>query len=267
MKKLSNKKGACPFIAFWLIGLLVIITRMGLDIKTYFAGSTFHYHNTSKSGYDYLLHLPQDYTDFGGKKPLLIYLHGAGETKTSLNWLQKRDVMHCVKGNIEAKDFPFIVVSPMTEKHGWEPERIMLLLDELLNDNAKRWQIDEAKIYLTGFSMGGFGTFRIACEFPNRFAAIVPVSGGGEVEDAVKLKNVPTYAFHGNADKTVSYDCSKNMIEAMRECNAKEAKLKTLHGKEHGIMRDVYSKPEVWRWMLEKELKTMGDNRTTISAK
>jgi predicted nucleic acid-binding protein len=71
-------------------------------------------------------------------------LHGAGETKLSLNELQKRDVMRCVK-DVDAKDFPFIVVSPVTEKHGWEPKRIVTLLDELLNDKTKRWQIDETK--------------------------------------------------------------------------------------------------------------------------
>ncbi len=164
--KFLRKKEIWLFIIFWIIGLFVLFARIGLDIKTYFAATTFHYHYISKSGYDYLLHLPKGYTDFGGKKPLLIYLHGAGETKLSLDELQKRDVMRCVEKNIEAKDFPFIVVSPVTEKHGWEPKRIIMLLDELLNDKEKRWRIDETKIYLTGFSMGGFGTFRTACEFP-----------------------------------------------------------------------------------------------------
>ncbi len=248
-------KHSWPFVAFWAIGLFILFARLTLDIKTHFDGTTFHYHYISKSGYDYLLHLPKGYTDFGGKKPLLIYLHGAGETKLSLDELQKRDIMRCAEKNIEVKDFPFIVVSPVTEKHGWEPKRIILLLDELLNDKEKRWQIDETKIYLTGFSMGGFGTFRTACEFPHRFSAIVPVAGGGEVEDAVKLKDVPTYAFHGDADEVVSYDLSKNMIDAMQECNAKEAKLKTLHGKGHGIMCDVYSRPEVWPWLVGKKLE------------
>ncbi len=250
-----RKKRVLTFAIFWLVGLLVIFARIGLDIKTYLAGTTFHYHYISKSGYDYLLHLPKGYTDFAEKKPLLIYLHGAGETKMSLRELQKRDIMRCVEGNVAPEDFPFIVVSPVTEEHGWEPKRIIMLLDELLNDKEKRWHIDETKIYLTGFSMGGFGTFRTACEFPHRFASIVPVSGGGEVKDAVKLKDVPTYAFHGDADDVVSYDLSKNMIDAMKECNAKEARLKTLHGKGHGIVCDVYSRPEVWRWLVEHKLE------------
>ena len=180
-------KHSWPFVTFWAIGLFILFARLTLDIKTYFDGTTLHYHYISKSGYDYLLHLPKGYTDFGEKKPLLIYLHGAGETKISLGELQKHDIMRCVESNVKAKDFPFIVVSPVTEKHGWEPKRIITLLDELLDDEEKRWQIDETKIYLTGFSMGGFGTFRTACEFPHRFASIVPVSGGGEVKDAVKL--------------------------------------------------------------------------------
>ncbi len=176
-----RKKGAWPFALFWLAGLLIVFGRIGFDVKTYWRGTTLQYRYVSKSGYDYVLHLPKGYTDFDGPKPLLIYLHGAGETNIGLKELQKRDLMCCVQGRLEAKDFPFIVVSPVTEKHGWEPKRIVMLLDEILNDKTKRWRIDETKIYLTGFSMGGFGTFRTACEFPDRFAAIVPVAGGGEV--------------------------------------------------------------------------------------
>jgi predicted peptidase len=101
-------------------------------------------------------------------------------------------------------------------------------------------------------SMGGFGTFRTACEFPERFTAIIPVAGGGEVERATDLKNVPTWAFHGDADNIVPYECSSKMIETMKTTNCREAKLTTLHGAGHGIMNEVYSKPEIYKWLLKQ---------------
>jgi predicted peptidase len=252
-QKLLKKKDILPFACFWLIGIGIIVGRCCYDLKTYFFGDTLVYRFVSRSGYDYLLHLPVGYSDFGGKRPLLIYLHGAGETGKDVRKLKQHDLVHYAKGKIPIKDFPFIVISPMTPRHGWQPKQVIQLLDEILTDEGKRWNIDRSRIYLTGMSMGGFGTFRTACEFPERFSAIVPVAGGGEPEKAEQLKNVPTWAFHGNADDVVPYESSSKMIEAMQTLQCKEAKLTTLEGAGHGIMSNVYSRPEVYQWLLKKK--------------
>lgn len=246
------RKGAWPFLLFWLIGTLVFIGRLAFDVKTYSEGSTLCYRYVSNSGYDYLLHLPKGYTDFDGPRPLIIYLHGAGETGISLAKLRQRDLAYQIKGKIDVKDFPFIVVCPVTPRHGWEPEQVVQLLDDLLHDKEKRWRIDEKRIYLTGFSMGAFGAFRAACKFPERFAAIAPVAGGGEPENAAKLRSLPTWAFHGDADNVVPYECSSKMIEAMREAGCREARLTTMEGRGHGIAHHVYSDKELYRWLFDK---------------
>jgi predicted peptidase len=252
-KKLLKKKGILTFACFWLIGIGIFSGRCCYDLKTYFFGSTITYRFVSKSGYDYLLQLPSGYSDFGGSRPLLIYLHGAGETGKNVQKLKRINPVFFAKDHVDTKDFPFIVVSPMTPRHGWEPKQIIQLLDELLADDGKRWNFDYSRIYLTGMSMGGFGTFRTACEFPERFSAIVPVAGGGEPEKAEQLKNVPTWAFHGNADDVVPYESSSKMIEAMQTLQCKEAKLTTLEGAGHGIMSNVYSRPEIYQWLFKKK--------------
>ncbi|MDR2172528.1 MAG: prolyl oligopeptidase family serine peptidase [Planctomycetaceae bacterium] len=249
------RQGVLFFIFFWLVSFGVIVGRCCYDLKVYFFGDTLVYYFVSRSGYDYLLHLPKGYTDFESARPLLIYLHGAGETGNDVRKLKRYDLVHYAKNKIAANDFPFIVVSPMTPRHGWQPKQVIKLLDEILEDKGKRWQIDPSRIYLTGISMGGFGAFRTACEFPERFTAIIPVAGGGEVENADKLKNLPTWAFHGDADDVVPYECSANMIAAMKKINCKEAKLTTLHNAKHGIMNDVYSRPEIYQWLLNKKQK------------
>jgi predicted peptidase len=248
-KKLYGKKNIFPFACFWFISTILICGRLCYDLKTYFFGSTLIYRFVSKSGYDYLLQLPKGYTDFGGSRPLLIYLHGAGETGKDVTILEKHGMIRYTK---DVADFPFIVISPMTPRHGWEPRQVVCLLDELLADNGKRWNLDRSRIYLTGMSMGGFGTFRTASEFPERFTAIVPVAGGGEPEKAEQLKDVPTWAFHGNADDVVPYECSSKMIEAMQKIGNQDAKLTTFVGAGHGIIHEVYSKPEIYQWLLKR---------------
>ncbi|MDR3111443.1 MAG: dienelactone hydrolase family protein [Planctomycetaceae bacterium] len=250
--KKTPVKCVWAFVCFWMFAFVVIGGRCCYDLKVYFLGDTLVYCVMSQSGYDYLLHLPEGYTDFGEPRPLLIYLHGAGETGKDVRKLKQHDLVRYVKGNVTANDFPFIVVSPMTPRHGWQPKQVVRLLDEILDDTGKRWNIDKSKIYLTGMSMGGFGTFSTACEYPKRFAAIIPVAGGGEVEKAGRLKDVPTWAFHGNADEVVAYECSSIMIQAMQDIGCREAKLTTIEGAGHGIMSDVYSKPKIYRWLLEK---------------
>ena len=154
---------------------------------------------------------------------------------------------------MSAEQFPFVVVAPVTPKHGWEPGKVVAFIDELLGQVGGRLNIDPDRVYLTGYSMGGGGTFATACEYPDRFAAIVPVAGYGEPEEAMALQNVSTWAFHGDADKSVPYDSTKNMIEKMRELKHPNVRFTTLKGYGHGIPKAVYSRPELYRWLLRQK--------------
>jgi predicted peptidase len=242
-----------PLLFFWIIGGCLILFRIGYDLKTYVFGSTIVVRQSAAFQYDYLLHLPRGYHDFGKPRPLIVFLHGAGEVKKDVCVLKNLDLFHCANGIVPAKDFPFIVVSPVTPIHGWEPKRVITFLDEFLKENRLRYRIDPSRIYLTGFSMGGFGTFRVACEYPDYFAAIVPLAGGCEPENAVKLQTVPTWAFHGDADDVVAYESTEKMIAAMKELNHTDVQFTTLHGAGHGIPHLVYTKPELYRWLWEKK--------------
>jgi predicted peptidase len=232
------------------IAVILVAVRVTFDVTTYFSGSTFMEQPILPGGYPYLLRLPPGYTDFGGSRPLIVYLHGAGETNKGLDVLQNCDVWACAKEHISVKDFPFIVVSPMTPKHGWEPLHVKWFIEQIVHDPFTRCRIDPNRIYLTGVSMGGFGTFHTACAYPKMFAAIAPVCGGGEPEKAEQLKDVPTWAFHGDADDIVSYKCSAAMIEAVKKAGGAKAILTTFEGGGHGIAGEVYQNPELYRWML-----------------
>ena len=240
------------FYLFWFAAATLMVLRGVFDTMTYFAGATIEMRRVQPGGYQYLLHLPPGYTDFGKPRPLIVFLHGAGEVDKGLDVLKHHDLWHFAKGHVQAKDFPFIVVSPMAPKRGWEPLQVKRFVEQIVQDHSKRYRIDPNRIYLTGFSMGGFGTFHTACEYPELFAAIVPVAGGGEPKRACNLINVPTWAFHGDADEVVLYELSETMIDAMKKAGHRDARLTNFRGAGHGIVGDVYRNPELYRWMLRQ---------------
>ena len=98
-----------------------------------------------------------------------------------------------------------------------EPTEQLRLAIEMADKLAKELPIDRRRIYITGLSMGGFGTWDAVVRRPNFFAAAVPICGGGDVEQAAKLKNLPIWAFHGDADPVVPVEGTTAMIESIRK--------------------------------------------------
>jgi predicted peptidase len=270
----------CFLAGLVLFGVTASFLRFVDDVDIYNSGRTYVFRqketgppNMTQSGYDYLVRLPQGYTDFGTPHPLIIYLHGAGETGKDVEILKDMDVFYYAQGGMQEEksqpsegepwggeaDCPprfwglgFIVVSPMTSKHGWEPKQIVQLLDELLDKNTRRWNIDPDRVYLTGFSMGGFGTFRTAAEYPERFAAVVPVAGGGDVATADRLKHLPLWAFHGDADEVVAMKNSQKMIDAIEANGGRQCRLTVYSNAGHGIPPRVYQQKELYIWLLKQ---------------
>ena len=240
-------------VSFGVVLLLLAGFRIYTELTRYCVGDTTVVRDETTADYDFLLQFPKGYGEFDGKRPLIVFLHGAGEVGRDVMEIASSSVCRYADGRIAASDFPFVVATPVTPKHGWEPSQVVRLVDTVFNDARFGRRIDSSRVYLTGFSMGGFGTFRTACAFPDRFAAIVPLAGGGEPDDAAKLQTVPTWAFHGDADEAVPYSASKNMIDAMENLDHPNVKLTTLHGAGHGIPDAVYTRTDLYRWLLEQK--------------
>ncbi|QDU59841.1 Endo-1,4-beta-xylanase Z precursor [Planctomycetes bacterium Pan216] len=193
----------------------------------------------------YLLYLPEDYTK---KKswPLLLFLHGMGERGDDLELVKKHGPPKLVEAG---KEFPFIVVSPQCpDTQWWEPIELMALLDEI----EKKYSVDKDRIYVTGLSMGGFGTWRLAAYAPNRFAAIAPVCGGGEAYWGKLINHLPVWAFHGAKDKAVPLERSEAMVNAI-EKNKGEPKLTVYPEAGHDSWTETYDNPELYEWLLKHE--------------
>ena len=247
------KKGisrVCCSLIFLIVPILFLVFRLGYDGWIYYFGGTLIIRNESRSGFDYLLQLPPGYSSFSKPRPLLIYLHGSGEVNKDVAILKTMNPVFWSNGHVAESDFPFIVVSPITKQNGWKPEQLKILVEELLSDR-NRFRIDRTRVYLTGFSMGGFGTFKTASEYPQLFAAIAPVAGGGEPNQQEKIKDLPVWAFHGTADTAVEYKHSKEMIEALQSQGNQNVKLTTWYGAGHGIVKYVYRDPNLYQWFLK----------------
>jgi len=199
---------------------------------------------------DYLLFLPDGY-DQRESWPLLLFLHGAGERGDDLELVKKHGPPKIVETK---KDFPFIVVSPQCRSNAWwEPVKLFALLDDIV----ARHKVDEDRIYLTGLSMGGFGTWALADQMPDRFAAIVPICGGGEPYRVVRSPNLPVWAFHGAKDPVVPLRRSEEMVEALRQIGG-NVKLTVYPEAGHDSWTETYDNPELYEWLL-KQKRTSGE--------
>ena len=199
---------------------------------------------TIKVSLKYLLYLPEGYDDDKDKQwPLVLFLHGAGESGDNLQKVTVHGPPALVKSG---KDFPFILVSPQSPGRGWNPDT----LNGLLDDVSDHYRVDPNRVYLTGLSMGGYGTWSLAAAHPDRFAAIAPICGGGNPDDAQKLKDIPIWVFHGAKDNTVPLGRSTAMVEALKAADAREVKFTVYPDAGHDSWTETYNNPEFFTWLL-----------------
>ena len=198
----------------------------------------------------YWLFLPQNY-DAKTKAPLLLFLHGAGERGDQLDFVKKHGPPKIVESKPE---FPCITVSPQCAAGSrWTPKELTQLLDAVQKQHA----VDESRVYLTGLSMGGFGTWSLAAAAPERFAAIVPICGGGNPETAEKFKDIPCWVFHGAKDTAVKQDQSDRMVEALKKAGG--APKYTIYPEAgHDSWTETYNNPELYHWLLAQKKTSAG---------
>jgi predicted peptidase len=204
----------------------------------------------------YLFYLPKDYQAKGRQRwPLLLFLHGAGERGTNVQHVAIHGPLSLVR---QGTNFPFIIVAPQCPAGQlWENEPLLKLLDQV----TKKYAVDPNRVYLTGLSMGGYGTWSLVVDHPERFAAAAPICGGDslisvllakhyETSRLTKLKQVGVWAFHGAKDTTVPLGESERMVAALREAGCKDVKLTVYPEADHNSWTETYNHPELYEWLL-----------------
>jgi predicted peptidase len=153
------------------------------------------------------------------------------------------------------ESFPYILVSPQCpRRESWAQPGQQALLVALLDHLAKQFKVDGDKVYLTGLSMGGFGSWRLAADHPERFAAVVPICGAGKAEDAAKLKGLPIWVFHGTEDKSVPFQRSVEMVDAIKAAGGTSIRFTTLENIGHNSWEAAYATPELYQWLDKQSL-------------
>jgi predicted peptidase len=196
----------------------------------------------------YLLFLPKAYGAGEKKWPCMLFLHGRGESQGPLQTVAKWGPPRLLA---RGEELPYIVVSPQCPPapDSWGQAKQQQHLLELVEHVAKTLKVDEDRIYLTGLSMGGFGSWRLAADHPEKFAAVVPICGGGNPADAEKLKSLPIWAWHGGADPVVPVKRSEEMVEAIKAAGGTSIRLTTLAFIGHNSWEAAYASPELYQWL------------------
>ena len=125
-------------------------------------------------------------------------------------------------------------------------------LHDLLNEIVETYRIDPARIYVTGLSMGGYATWRLACTYPERFAAVVPICGGGDPEKAPLMKEVPTWVFHGAKDEAVPLQQSQEMVDALKAAGSDVRFTVYPEGGHVEAWQNAYGDPDLWEWLAKQ---------------
>ncbi len=214
--------------------------------------------------------LQPKYFDSKKKYPLVVLLHGAGERGDD----NESQLVHGAKGfaseENSRKNPCFVLVPQCPKDQQWvdadwtklshvttdEPTESMTLVIGAIDQLVRQQPIDSNRIYVTGLSMGGFGTFDLISRRPNMFAAGAPLCGGGDVSPEItkRLSRVPLWVVHGDQDQAVNVERSRQMVEAIRDAGG-EPKYDEVAGAGHDVWTDTFANPDFFDWMFAQNLK------------
>lgn len=239
-----------------LLALLVIFSAMKVKAQTSnspVTAATLDWKCTHTGELKYLLYLPQDYNKSSDKKwPLMLFLHGAGERGNDVQRVTVHGPMSLVK---QGTNFPFIILAPLCPANEiWQNEPLVQLLDLI----ESKYAVDTNRVYLTGISMGGYGTWKLGLENAVRFAAIAPICGGGNMIEVIlgtwdkgaPLKTLPIWAFHGAKDDVVPLDESERIVKQLKKFGAKNVNLTVYPEAKHDSWKLTYADPKFYDWLL-----------------
>jgi predicted peptidase len=199
----------------------------------------------------YVVYVPRDYTD-RKRWPVILFLHGSGERGD--NGLAQTQVGIGTALRVHPERFPCLVVMPQAPNSGgWQGESNDLAL-KALDAVVDKYHGDRSRLYLTGLSMGGFGAWAIAAAHPDRFAALMPICGGGRpAEMAPALKTLPIWVFHGGADPVVPPQLARDMVEAIKAVGNSTIKYTEYPGVGHNSWEKAYDDPDAIAWLLAQK--------------
>lgn len=224
-------------------------TAVSIQEKVPLASPVVESMYSEKADLKYLLTFPKGYdANSSEKRPLIVFLHGSGERGNDIEGVKKHGIPK-VYNQIE--DFPFITISPQCPADSyWDilTESLNILIDETIQN----YNIDVDRVYLTGLSMGGYGSWEMAMCHPEKFAAVAPICGGGDPFEIENMKYIPVWAFHGQKDPTVPIAEEQRMVDALKKYTD-NVKFTIYPDGVHDVWTETYNNPELYKWLLQQK--------------
>ena len=204
-----------------------------------------------KSDLNYLMYTPDDYASSGQAYPLVVWLHGGDQGGTDIEKVKSSGIPKLIE---DGKTFPFLVFSPQnpSEELLYPIEKVEAVLEEVMS----KYRVDRARVYVMGFSRGGFGAWAMAEQFPDKFAAVVPIAGGGNRHYLSRTNEKAAFwVFHGTKDDVIPLSDSIVLYERLVGLK-RDAQLSVLEGVDHsGVEGAALKDPELWDWLLKQRLE------------
>lgn len=199
----------------------------------------------NQADYPFLLHLPAD-SILKNNPPVLIFLHGRSLSGNNLELVKKYGIIHEIE---KGREIPAIVLAPQVPSgKSWEPEKVL----SVLRFAQEHFQTDTNRVYVTGMSLGGYGTLDFAGEYPEIVTAAVALCGGGNIRNGCNLSTIPVWIQHGNRDSAVPISESEKMVKSIRACNGGEnLKYTVVPGANHGDLERVFRTDELYDWLFQ----------------
>ena len=202
--------------------------------------------------YPFWINLPAD-SILSNKPAILIFLHGKSLSGTDLNRVKRYGVIHEIE---KGRSVPAIVVAPQVATGSWNPDKVL----EVLEYVQKTYNTDSTRIYVCGMSLGGYGTLHFAGKYADKITAGVALCGGGNPKDACNLASIPMWIQHGNRDEAVPVSRSREMVNAIKQCNNGKNLIYTeIKGADHGDLERIFRTDEMYDWLFMQVRTGMGE--------
>lgn len=249
----------------WLAGVFGVVLPVCAQFKVDEAFKEVVYTNAVGETFAYRLWAPQ-FPEAGRKYPLILFLHGSGECGTD-NRRQLGVGLPRLLASLQLRSEPVMVLAPQCQNgNGWvrrpamgpdyaasrEPTPALEVALELCRHLVAERQADPQRLYITGLSLGGFGTWDAIQREPELFAAAIPICGGGDLRRVQAIKRFPLWVVHGAKDQIVPVDCSRRLVELLRQCGNRKLRYTEIEGAGHNVWDQTYASQEVLEWLFRQ---------------
>ena len=201
-----------------------------------------------RGNYNFWMYTPADYEAEAHRMPLLVFLHGASLCGKNLDRVRRYGVLDAIE---RGKVVPALVLAPQNAGGAWKPQKIKELIDWV----EANYAVDTTRVYVLGMSLGGYGTMDFVATYPEKVAAAMALCGGCSFSNPDGLGKVPLWIMHGTADRAVSIQQSKRIVEFLQARQTADLlRYDWLENGSHGILVRLFYLQKTYDWLFTHSL-------------